>query len=190
MFHANRWAVVFETVLGENADAGLACLRAIVKPVKTISGELSGHSAARQLEKILRESVAAFSGTATFGGNAFGGNASDAAVEYAIRFITLVVEKDQFGNIDVILRHIEECLDARRGALTVTVESASPVDDVLKEELRRQIMKRLGATEVTMKVQVIPQLLGGYRLRLGGFYVDASLKGQIQSMKADLEAVI
>ena len=179
MFHANRWAVVFDTVLGENAESGLACLRALVQPVKAIPGELSGHSAARQLEKILRESVAAFSG-----------NASDAAVEYAIRFITLVVEKDQFGNIDVILRHIEERLDARRGALTVTVESASPVDDVLKEELRRQIMKRLGATEVTMKVQVIPQLLGGYRLRLGGFYVDASLKGQIQSMKADLEAVI
>jgi len=180
VFHANRWAVVFDTVLGENADSGLACLRALVQPVKTISGELSGHSAARQLEKILRESASA----------TFGGNASDAAVEYAIRFITLVVEKAQFGNIDVILRHIEDRLDARRGALMVTVESAAPVDNVLEEELRRQIKERLGATEVTMKVQVIPQLLGGYRLRLGGFYVDASLKGQVERMKADLEAVI
>ena len=190
MFHANRWAVVFDTVLGENAESGLACLRALVQPVKAIPGELSGHSAARQLEKILRESAAAFSGAATFGGNAFSGNTSDAAVEYAIRFITLVVEKDQFGNIDVILRHIEDRLDARRGVLNVTVESASPLDDVLEEKLRRQIKERLGATEVTMKVQVIPQLLGGYRLRLGGFYVDASLKGQVERMKADLEAVI
>ena len=184
MFHANRWAVVFETVLGENADSGLACLRAFVQPVKAISGELSGHSAARQLEKILRESVSALGGAAAFGGN------TSAAVEYAIRVITLVVEKKRFKNIDLILRHIEERLDARKGTLTVTVESAAPLDDVFEKNLRRQIMERLAIAEVNMKIRLVPQLLGGYRLRLGGFYIDASLKGQIESMKADLEAVV
>ena len=197
-FHADRWAGVFEAVLGENAGAALACLKAMVPPVKAVSGVLSGLSAARQLETILRESVnATFGGNAAFGGNTSGntysttsGNTSAVAIEYAIRFITLVVEKKQFKNIDVILSRIEDRLDARRGALTVTVESAVPVDGIFEEELRRRIMKRLGAADVTMKIQVIPRLLGGYRLRLGGFYIDASLKGQMERMKADLEAVI
>jgi F-type H+-transporting ATPase subunit delta len=183
VFHANRWAVVFEKVLGENADSGLACLRALVQPVKAITGELSGHSAARRLEKVLRESIAALGGGAAFGKAA-------TAVEYAVRFLTLVVEKKQFGHISVILRHIEERLDTRKGTMTVTVESAVPLDDVLEKNLRRQIMDRLAVSEVNMKTRLVPQLLGGYRLRLGGFFVDASLKGQIESMKADLEAVV
>jgi hypothetical protein len=191
VFHADRWAGVFETVLGENAEAALACLKAMVPPVKAVSGVLSGLSAARQLETILRESA-----DAAFGGNTYSttsgntsGNTSAGAIEYAIRFITLAVEKKQFKHIDMILSRIEERLDMRRGALTVTVESAVPVDGVFAEELRRQIMKRLGAGEVTMKIQLAPELLGGYRLRFGGFYIDASLKGQIGKMKADLEAV-
>jgi len=187
VFHADRWAGVFETVLGENAEAALACLKAMVPPVKAVSGVLSGLSAARQLETILRESA-----DAAFGGNTYSttsGNTSAGAIEYAIRFITLAVEKKQFKNIDMIMSRIEERLDMRRGALTVTVESAVPVDGVFAEELRRQIMKRLGAGEVTMKIQLAPELLGGYRLRFGSFYVDASLKGQIGRMKADLEAV-
>jgi len=183
VFHANRWAVVFEKVLDENAESGLACLRALVQPVKAIAGELSGHSAARRLEKVLRESIASLGGEAAFG-------KASTAIEYAVRFITLIVEKRRFNHIGVIMRHIEERLDARKGTMTVTVESAAPLDDVLEKNLRRQIMDRLAVSEVNMKTRLVPQLLGGYRLRLGGFYVDASLKGQIDRMKADLEAVV
>ena len=180
MFHVNRWSGVFMTALGENAGEGLACLKALVTPLKAASVVLTGYSAARQLEQMLRESAAAC------GGDAFNGD----AVEYAIRFITLVVEKKRFSNIDLIMRHIEQCLDARAGVLAVIVESAVPVDDDFAEEFRRQIMERLGAAKITMQVRLAPELLGGYRLRVGGFYVDASLRGQMEEMKSDLEAVI
>jgi F0F1-type ATP synthase delta subunit len=38
-----------------------------------------------------------------------------------------------------------------------------------------------------MHARVLPELLGGYRLRTGGYYVDASLKGQMNEMKTMLE---
>jgi F0F1-type ATP synthase delta subunit len=36
----------------------------------------------------------------------------------------------------------------------------------------------------------MPELLGGYRLRIGGFYIDASLKGQVEKMTSDLETAV
>jgi F0F1-type ATP synthase delta subunit len=64
------------------------------------------------------------------------------------------------------------------------------VDSGFEAELARLIREKTGAANVKMKTSVRPELLGGYRLRIGGFYIDASLKGQLAKMKADLEAVI
>jgi len=178
VIHGNRWAAVFITVLGENAAEGLICLKAMVQPIKTISGALFGYSAARRLEKLLRESVAE------------GVGGTNGTVEYVIRFISLLVEKKQLKYIDMILQKIEERIDERTGTLAVTVESASPLDSVLEKELMRRIVERTGAANIKMKTRLVPALLGGYRLRAGGLYVDASVKGQMDKMRADLEAAL
>jgi len=174
VIHGNRWAAVFITVLGDNAAEGLLCLKAMVQPIKTVSGALFGYSAARRLEKLLRESA----GT------------QDITVEYTIRYITLLVAKHQFKHIDMILQKIEERIDERAGTLAVTIESASPLDSVFEKELRRRIVERTGAADIKMKTRLVPALLGGYRLRAGGLYVDASVKGQMDKMRAGLEAVL
>jgi F0F1-type ATP synthase delta subunit len=194
VFHGNRWAVAFITTLGDNAGEGFICLKALVKPLKGATGVLFGYSAARRIEAMLRGSCVAIKGiTFNVNADAFNGN-TDAfnaiALEYVIRFIALVVEKNQFRNIDLILGKIEESLDAKNGILSVSVESASPMDDVFAGELRRRIIARTGAADLKMQTVLAPALLGGYRLRIGGFYVDASLKGQMEKMKADLEADI
>jgi F-type H+-transporting ATPase subunit delta len=206
MFHGNRWAVAFINTLGDNAGEGFMCLKALVKPLKGASGVLFGCSAARQIESILRGSCASVktntfnastitvnANTVAFNAATSGGGATksgDTALEYVIRFITLVVEKNQFRNIDLILRKIEESLDTKNGILSVSVESATPLDNVFEGELRRRIIAQTGAAELKMKTLLVPALLGGYRLRMGGFYIDASLKGQIEKMEADLEAEI
>ena len=178
MIHGNRWAAVFITVLGENAAEGFACLKAMVQPIKTVSGALFGYSAARRLEKLLRGSAAQ------------SGGLDDITIEYVIRFITLLIAKHQFKHIDLILQKIEERIDERAGTLTVTIESASPLDNAFEQELRRRIVERTGAANIKMKTCLVPALLGGYRLRAGGLYVDASVKGQMDKMRADLEAVL
>ena len=40
-----------------------------------------------------------------------------------------------------------------------------------------------------MRTKVVPELLGGYRLRIGEFSIDASLKGQLEKMADKLAAV-
>ena len=176
MFHVDRWVGAFMAVSGENAESAFECLKAIAPPLKSVRGVFFGHNAAAELETMLRESV----------------NAAEppVAVEYAIRFICLLVEKDCFRYVDVLLSGIEQRLDEQKGIIALSLEAASAVDSGFEKELARMIREKMGAAGVKMKTSVRPELLGGYRLRIGGFFIDASLKGQLAKMKADLEAVI
>jgi len=185
VFHADCWVGAFMAVAGANADNAFECLKAIARPVKSVHGVFFGHNAAAELETMLRDCA---------GASASGANASAAEppieVEYAIRFICLLVEKDCFRYIDVLLSGIEQKLDERKGIVALSLEAADAVDSGFEAELARMIKERMGAAGVKMKTSVKPELLGGYRLRMGGFFIDASLKGQLAEMKADLEAVI
>jgi F-type H+-transporting ATPase subunit delta len=172
MFHGDRWAAAFINVLGENAESGLACLRAMTPPVKKIRGVLFGRFAAKELEKTLRAAV----------------DRPGAAPECAIRFISLLVEKNRFRHIDLILEKIEKKIDEQKGILDLTAESAVPMDGAAVEDLRRMLLERTGAAGIKMKTRLVPELLGGCRLRIGGLCIDASLKGQIETMTANLAA--
>jgi ATP synthase F1 delta subunit len=212
VLHGNRWAGAFITTFGDKAGEGFLCLKALVEPLKAVSDVLFGYSAAHRLEVILRDAIDVQNEEKNLPRStrrnteeeekdiktpcnsklSVGQQSSVVknSCEYAIRFICLLVEKNQFRNIDMILQKIEEALDAKNGILSVSVESASPLDDVFEGELRRRIIAQTGAADLKMNTLVVPSLLGGYRLRIGGYYVDASLKGQIEKMKADLEAGI
>jgi len=174
VFHADRWASAFLSVTTENAESTFFCLKAFAQPVKSIRGVFFGHKASAELEAMLREGVTDITPD----------------VEYAIRFICLLVEKDSFRFIDILLAKIEQKLNDKKGILAISLEAATPVDASFESDLTRIIKERTGASGVTMQTRVNPELLGGYRLRMGGFFIDASLKGQLADMKAELEAVI
>ncbi|MDR0585219.1 MAG: F0F1 ATP synthase subunit delta [Treponema sp.] len=186
MFHGERWASAFINTLGENADAGLACLRAMVPPVKAVPGALFGRGAGLRLERLLRDAAGLRART---DGGSGAADRADKPIEYAIRFISLLVEKDCFRHIDPLLRKIEKKLDDAKGILDVSAESASSMDSGFEENLRRMIKERTGAAGIKMRTKVVPELLGGYRLRIGGFSIDASLKGQLKKMADELAAV-
>jgi len=180
MFHAYRWAAAFMAVSGENAEGTFLCLKALSVPVKLIHGVFAGHGAAAELEKILRESADACVGDTA------SKTETSPIVEYAIRFICLLVEKRCFRYIDSLLQRIEQKLDEQKGFLDLSLEAASPLDSGFEKELAQMIKEKTGASEVKMKTSVKPELLAGFLMRIGGFYIDASLKGQVEAMKADL----
>jgi F-type H+-transporting ATPase subunit delta len=185
VYHVNRWADAFIKATEKNTEEAFSCLKALALPVKSAHKILFGCNAAGQIEKLLRESAGP-QGRPT--GRPTGTAGTDPAVEYTIRFITLLVEKNCFRHIDSVLQKIEQRMNEQMGILDVIAESAAPMDSVFAEEMRRLIMERTGAAGVKMKTKLAPELLGGYCLRIGGFFIDASLKGQVEQMKADLTA--
>jgi len=169
MFHADRWAAAFLAVAGKEAEDAYLCLKALCAPVKSVHGAFFGHGASAKLEKILRESAD------TCG--------SSPAVEYAIRFLCLLIERNCFRYIDSLLQRIEQKLDEQKGFLAISLEAAAPLDSGFEKELAQAIKEKTGAVGVKMKTSVKPELLAGFLLRVNGFYVDASLKGQLEAMK-------
>ncbi|MCL1958489.1 MAG: F0F1 ATP synthase subunit delta [Spirochaetes bacterium] len=174
VFHAQRWASAFLSVSDTDANDAFLCLKALAAQIKTAHGIFFGRSASIKLEKLLRESAASCC------------EKIPAALEYTIRFLCLLVEKNCFRYIGLVLQKIEQNLDEKNGILDVTVESAVPSDSGFEEELSKIIKEKTGASGVKMKTLVRPELMGGYLLRIGSYYVDASLKGQLENMAAHL----
>ncbi len=175
MFHAERWAGAFLSVSGETANEAFLCLKALAAQIKTAQGVLMGRSASGRLEKILRESAAET-------------HTETPAVEYAIRFLCLLVEKNCFRYVNLLLQKIEQDLDEKNKIINAVLESAFPVESGFEESLTRIIKDKTGASGVKMKTCVKPELLGGYILRIGSLYIDASLKGQLESLAFHLGA--
>jgi ATP synthase F1 delta subunit len=172
LFHKDRWAAAFIATAGEDITAAYDCLKAMVSPVKSMQGygQLAGKSAAIKLEEFLRKNT---------------GKPSP-EVENTIRFLCLLVEKGGFKFIDMLLERIEQIVDEKTGILDVTIESALPLKSGVEEMLTQMIKETTGAKNIKIKTRLVMEMLGGYRLRIGGFFIDASLKGQLDQMKADL----
>jgi F0F1-type ATP synthase delta subunit len=177
MHHADRWAAAFLGTLGEKSEAALVCLKNLSTLLKPIGAVLFGRSAAASIEEML---------TKEFTIQKDHSNGTIIEHEYAIRFICLLIEKNLFRNVDVIIKRIESMLDEKNGVLNVTLETASAEDESFKHELSKMIQEYSRAAHVKIKMHVVPELLAGCRLEMGGAYIDASLKGQLEQMRADL----
>jgi F-type H+-transporting ATPase subunit delta len=185
-----RWAAAFINACGVSgamgdsslnaAGAGLAFLKELYPQIRHIPGAVSGTTAAAQLERML--------GIAVQRSRLSPETAASPGLAAASRLIILLVRKGLFRRSGAVIREIERILDHKRGILTVTVETPFPLDGEFQEALRRGLQKRTGASEVKLLIRIVPELLGGCRLRIGSESLDASLRGQIQKMAADLQA--
>jgi ATP synthase F1 delta subunit len=185
-FHTEKWAEAFLDATGENAEKTLVCLKALSSPVKSMHGYFFGHSASLELEKIMRDCLTTCEANGQTG--VTGDYSNDISVEYAIRFICLLVEKKCFRYVSSLIRRIEHKLDEQKGILTVTVETAAAMDGDFEKELAGMIKEKTGAADIRIINRVRPELFGGYLLRIGGFFIDASLKGQLERLRADVFA--
>jgi ATP synthase F1 delta subunit len=175
MFHVDRWTEAFFAVSGENAETGFLILKIIAPQIKSIRGFFSGHGSSAKLEELLRDSVI----------SAGIKDSSLAAAEYAIRLICLLVEKNCIKHIDILLLRIEQMMNERKGILDVTVEAAVPLDSNFEKEMAQMIQEKTGSAGIKINTVIKPELIGGYLLRIGSFYVDASFRKQIENMMED-----
>ncbi|MFP3043328.1 ATP synthase F1 subunit delta [Treponema primitia] len=176
MFQGDRWADAFlaacRTSGGDCTVEALDALKAFIPPLSHLSSRISGVNDAIRLEKILR--------------SALGSSGTGQGTEYALRFVVLLVRKGQTKYLNEALQAVEQRIDAKNGVVSVNVESIRPLDTDLQEKIKAGLKKRYGARDVRLAFQIVPELLGGYRLRIGTELIDSSLKGQIQKMAREL----
>jgi F-type H+-transporting ATPase subunit delta len=184
MVLAERWAEAFVNATGatspaasaKNAGDGLAFLRAVLPLIRKIPGEPAGGAAAFRLEGMLRAALAKTAAEKTPG------------LEAALRLIVLLVKKSRLRFGDAVIRAIGQIIDREQGILECVLESAAPPEEDFLAELKKALIAKTGAREIRLLPRIKPELLGGFCLRLGDEVLDASLRGQVRQLAAELEA--
>lgn len=170
MFSAERWAAAFMNVAGEDAEGAFAALQVLVPPLGSLKGAVRGFAASRQIEGFLRRAVAGES----------------RQMEIALRFAVLLIRRNGLIHIGPVCQAIEGALDRKNGVITALVETAQPLDEAYQGVLRERIRAWTGAAGVKLRVCQVPELLGGYRVRVGSVCWDASALGQVRKMARSL----
>jgi F-type H+-transporting ATPase subunit delta len=175
MFAERRWARAFLDACGDKKEDGLAALRVF----KSCAGKWyvgTGSFAARRLFRVLREAVEA------------SGGGENAGILAACRTLTLLVQKGLAKYLGSLEAAAEKMWEAENGILTAGLDSAFPLDEGFTDTLKGAIAGKTAVREVRLSVRLMPELIGGCRLHIGTECLDASLRGQLHKMAADLHA--
>ena len=69
---------------------------------------------------------------------------------------------------------------------TVTVTSASPLDDKASARLKELVSRQLNGATVEFKEQVDPDLIGGFTVAIDNRRLDASIKNELKQLRLKL----
>jgi hypothetical protein len=201
MFSPQPWALAFVGAAPDSGAAaeGLEFIRALGPVIRSVPWHVAGTDAAARIERMVRAAWAALAAPAgSAGGKGPAGEGGDAAgegpavlpraEELALCLMLLLIRKNQFQRLDQVAAAIEGELDRLRGVLRVRLESARPPEGEFPEELKRVLARKTGAAEVRLDLALTPELLAGYRLRIGGQIIEASLRLYLRQMGTELAA--
>ncbi|MDR3147192.1 MAG: F0F1 ATP synthase subunit delta [Treponema sp.] len=178
MFIPPRWARGFADAAGdtETAALGLELIKVMGPVVLSARGQVAGTMAARHLERMFRRAFTAVPA----------GEAEGKARELALGLILLLVKKNLLRYMDRVTGAIEQELDSRRGILRARLEFALDPGAEFVERLKESLMIKTGAAGIRLSTNVVPELLAGCRLRVGGDIIDTSLQTRLKRLGTEL----
>lgn len=94
-----------------------------------------------------------------------------------------LVASKRTGELELVVRDIEQAL-ARRGTVVADIASAHQLSDDSRSQLAEYIKAQVSAGHVELREHVDPALLGGFRVRVAGQELDASLARKITKLRA------
>ena len=100
-------------------------------------------------------------------------------------FVRVVASKGRAGQLRAIVEEFEAIVDREQGRIAVELTTAYELDDEEAAAIVRQIEQSSGRTvEATRSVD--PDLIGGMILQAGSLRVDASVRGRLNRLRAEL----
>jgi F-type H+-transporting ATPase subunit delta len=164
---AKRYAAAFIKVCGENPRAGVQALRKLRLGLKGVEQYLANPLVPVELKKaILSEKAAEKTGP-------------------AFSLVSVLVGVRRFYLLEAVTQEADLLCDAGEGVCDALVTSASSLDAAEAETLRRGL-ERLSGRKVRLSAVEDPSLIGGFKARMGDTLVDATLRGSMEKLKAEL----
>jgi len=102
----------------------------------------------------------------------------------ALDNLTLLLEK----NRDIVLapkiaESFEQYARKKEKIISGELVSAREMDDRLKSEIVEKMTEKTKAGELYLKEKFDDNLIGGFKIKAGEFFLDASLKGALMKMR-------
>lgn len=104
---------------------------------------------------------------------------------FVLNFLSLLIGKNRFGSLKVIVDECQKLVDGRLNILKGTLSTAVP----LKAEDLRLITEKLSKKyhkNVELATTTDPRLIAGGVLTIGNEQIDFSAKGKLDRLKSDL----
>lgn len=111
--------------------------------------------------------------------------AGDKLFGEAENFLKLVVANGRIFALPGIAAQYESMRAEAEGTIEAELISAQAVSEAQQSALAQSLARRLGR-EVSLRVVEQPDLIGGAVLRAGDMVIDASVKGRLQKLAANL----
>lgn len=102
------------------------------------------------------------------------------------QFIGTVTENRRAGDLPMIIAAFNEMVALRRGSQIAKVTSATKLTAAQVTQLKAKLKAETGKT-VDIDVQIDPDLLGGFVVKLGSRLYDASLKTKLEDLRLALK---
>ena len=99
--------------------------------------------------------------------------------------IAAMRDADDLDLVEKVAKQYKEILDSEDETVSVTVTTAVPMDDDLRQKVRTKAEKYLNAP-VYLVERVEPEILGGIVLEAKGNRYDASVKAQLANIRKTL----
>lgn len=101
-------------------------------------------------------------------------------------FLGVLAENRRLGQLPQIIRAFRRLAAHHRGETTAEVTSAHPLSDDQVTELKQQLRQRLGR-EVSVDLDVDPDLLGGLVVRIGSQMIDSSIRTRLNALSSAMK---
>ena len=178
MFKPEPWAEAFYNIAGSAlaAEEALDYLVIFCHAALALPGNISGRTNADRLGKILRTALSRSTKN------------NIAAAELALHFIQLMIRRNYLYQQKSIIHCIEKNIKKQKGIEELIVETAVEPEEQLLSLIMEKSKELTGATKINLTVKIIPDLIGGIRLRWGNMVIDCSIKRRLQKMELHLGA--
>lgn len=99
-----------------------------------------------------------------------------------LRFVRFLVHRGRADQLPEIADLFEGLAHEHAGILKARVESAAPLTPKQEQAIRERLGRRFGKT-ILAETSVRPELLGGFRIRIGDTLHDFSLHTQLELLR-------
>tara|TARA_B100000029_G_scaffold53071_1_gene48180 strand:- start:1125 stop:1676 length:552 start_codon:yes stop_codon:yes gene_type:complete len=100
-------------------------------------------------------------------------------------FLNIIVKNGKIEYFDQIAQNYEELVDEHEGVRRGVLELTNEIPEKILHNFEKDLGKKLDC-KVVLKQKTVKGLIGGFKLRMGRYMVDASVQNSLKKIKKSL----